>query len=114
MRSSPRSTGTWRTSRASTLDAVTTERTRLERTFDPTAIRALKVSADRDLSVGGASLAAHALRTGLVDELHLFLNPVIVGGGNPALPDGVRLDLRLVGERRFGNGVVYLHYTVVG
>jgi dihydrofolate reductase len=92
------------------LESVDTPRTRLERAFDPSAIREMKASSDRDLSVGGPHLAADALGAGLVDELHLFCNPVVVGGGNRALPDGVRLDLELLDERRFGNGVVHLHY----
>jgi dihydrofolate reductase len=94
------------------LAAVTSARTRLERDFDPEAIRQLKATATRDLSVGGPHLAAQALRAGLVDEIHLFLSPVIVGGGNRALPDGLRLQLELLDERRFGNGVVYLRYRV--
>jgi dihydrofolate reductase len=93
-----------------TLEAVASERTRLEREFDPEAVRALKERADRDLGIGGPALAAEALRAGLVDEIHLYLNPVVVGGGNPALPDGVRLPLQLLAERRFGNGVMYLQY----
>ena len=93
-----------------TLDDVHTSQTRLEREFDPEAVRAIKEAADTDISIGGPHLAAEAIRAGLVDELHLFMSPVVVGGGNPALPDGVRLDLELVDERRFGNGVVYLHY----
>jgi dihydrofolate reductase len=93
-----------------TLDAVSTRRTRLERAFDPDAIRALKAAEQRDISVGGAGLAAHAFAAGLVDELELFAAPVIVGGGTRALPDDVRLDLELLDERRFGNGVVHLHY----
>jgi dihydrofolate reductase len=92
---------------------VTTPRTRLERRFDADAVARLKETADRDLTVGGPHLAAHALRAGLVDEIHLFLNPVIVGGGNPALPDGVRTGLDLADERRFANGVVHLHYRVI-
>ena len=95
---------------STSLESVDTPRTRLERAFDPSAIREMKASSDRDLSVGGPHLAADALRAGLVDELHLFLNPVVVGGGNRALPDGVRLDLELLDERRFANGVVHLHY----
>jgi dihydrofolate reductase len=95
---------------STTLDAVTTPRTRLERALDPEAVRALK--ADGDVSVGGASLAADVLRAGLVDELQLFLNPVVVGGGTAALPDGVRADLELLSQRRFGNGVVHVHYRV--
>jgi dihydrofolate reductase len=93
-----------------TLDAVTTPRTRLARELDPEAVRALK--AGGDISIGGPSLAADALRAGLVDELHLFLNPVVVGAGTAALPDGLRADLELVGERRFANGVVHVHYRV--
>ena len=97
-----------------TLDAVSTQRTRLEHAFDPAAVRRLKASAGSDLSVGGAELAAAALAAGLVDEVHLFLNPVVVGGGTRALPDGLRLDLELLDERRFAGGVVYLRYRVVG
>ena len=73
-------------------------------------MRQLKAAADRDLSVGGPELAGHAIRAGLVDEFHLLLSPVIIGGGTPALPDDVRVALELVDERRFGNGVVHLHY----
>ena len=71
----------------------------------------MKDRAARDLSVGGPELAAQAIEAGLVDELHLFLSPVVVGGGKPSLPDGVRLELELLSERRFGNGVVHLHYS---
>jgi dihydrofolate reductase len=95
-----------------TLDAVSTERTRLKRDFEPAAVAQMKASATSDLSVGGPELAAVALRAGLVDEIHLLLSPVVVGGGSPALPSGLRLDLELLGERRFGNGVVHLHYRV--
>jgi dihydrofolate reductase len=93
-----------------TLEAVTTARTRLERDFDPEAVRQLKATAERDISVGGPELAGEAFRAGLVDELHLFLCPIVVGGGTRALPDGVRLELELVAERRFAGGVVHLHY----
>ena len=93
-----------------TLEAPSTERTTVEREFDPETVRALKESADHELTVSGPELAAHAFRAGLVDECHLFLSPVIVGGGKPALPDGVRLDLELLDERRFGNGTVFLRY----
>ena len=95
-----------------TLEGVSSARTRLEREFDPEKVRRLKASATRDLAVGGPELAAQALRAGLVDELHLFLNPVLVGGGTPALPDGLRLDLELLDVRRFGNGVVHLHHRL--
>ncbi len=93
-----------------TLDTVATARTRIERDFDPEAVRRLKASADADLTVGGPGLATNAFRAGLVDECQLFLSPIVVGGGTPSLPDKVRLELELLDERRFGNGVVYLHY----
>jgi len=96
------------------LDAVTTARTRLERSFDPELVRDLKSSVDRDLSVGGADLAGQALAAGLVDEYHLFVTPVIVGGGTPSLPAGLRVDVELVDEHRFTGGVVYLRYRVRG
>jgi dihydrofolate reductase len=95
-----------------TLEAVSSAKTQLARDFDPEAVRQLKALADCDLSVGGPELAAQALAAGLVDEIHLFLNPVLVGGGNPALPDGVPAQLELLDERRFGSGVVHLHYRV--
>ena len=98
---------------SSTLSDVSTPRTRLERAFDPAVVRALVDTADRDVSVGGATLAATALRAGIVDELHQFLHPVVVGGGTPYLPAGVRLDLELLDERRFAGGVVHLHHRVV-
>jgi dihydrofolate reductase len=96
------------------LEAATTERTRLEREFDPEAVRALKEEATADLSVGGANLAAQALEAGLVDECHLLLSPVVVGGGKAALPVSAQLRLELLEERRFDDGVVYLRYAVGG
>jgi dihydrofolate reductase len=93
-----------------TLEAVSSARTRIEREFDPEAVRALKASAERDIGVGGPELAAQAIRAGLVDDIHLFLSPIIVGGGNPALPDAARVELELVDEHRFAAGVVHLHY----
>ena len=93
-----------------TLEAVTTARTRLEREFDPEAVRQMKARAGRDISVGGPHLAAEAIKAGLVDEYHLFVTPVVVGGGNQALPNDVRVTLELVDERRFGDGTVHLHY----
>jgi dihydrofolate reductase len=93
-----------------TLEEVSTTRTRIEHHFDPEAIRQLKASAERDITVGGPELAAHAIKAGLVDELHVFLTPVVVGGGTRALPGGVRVQLELLDERRFGGGVVHLHY----
>ena len=96
-----------------TLEAAGTTRTRIERDFDPEAVRQLKAAAERDLTVGGPDLAAQAFRAGLVDECQLFLTPVIVGGGKRALPDKARVELELLDERRFGNGVVYLRYRTI-
>ncbi len=93
-----------------TLEAVSSARTSIERDFDPEAVRRLKASAGRDISVGGPELAAHAFKAGLVDECRLFLAPIVVGGGKQALPDNVRLKLELLDDRRFGNGVVHLRY----
>ena len=93
-----------------TLDAVSTPRTRLEREFDPDVVRRLKDVAEHDISVSGPGLAQHAFAAGLVDEVDLFVCPVLVGGGKPGLPHGVRLDLELLEQHRFGNGVVHLRY----
>jgi dihydrofolate reductase len=93
-----------------TLETVSGARTRLERDFDAEAVRRMKEQAVRDITVGGPGLAAQAIDAGLVDELHLFLTPIVVGAGKRSLPDGVRVKLELLGERRFGNGVVHLHY----
>jgi dihydrofolate reductase len=95
---------------STSLDAASSARTRLERTFDPEVVRQMKASAARDISVGGPDLAAQAIRAGLVDEVQLFLSPVVVGGGTRALPDDVHLDLELLEERRFGNGTVHVRY----
>ena len=95
-----------------TLEAPSTARTRVEREFDPEAVRRMKAEAERDLSIAGPELAAQAFRAGLIDELQLYLSPVIVGAGNPALPDGVKASLELLDERRFGNGVIHLRYGV--
>jgi dihydrofolate reductase len=95
-----------------TLGAASTARTRIERDFDPDAVRQMKASAVRDITVGGPGLAAHAFRAGLVDECHLFVTPIVVGGGKRSLPDHVRLELELLDERRFGNGMVHLNYRV--
>jgi dihydrofolate reductase len=97
---------------STTLHEVASERTRIERTFDPETVRKLKAEADLDITVDGPHLAAHAIRAGLVDEYQLIVGPAIVGGGNPFFPDDVRVDLELLDERRFGNGVVYLRYGV--
>jgi dihydrofolate reductase len=96
------------------LEQVSTARTRIERECDPQAIQRMKADATRDISVGGPTLAAQALKLGLVDECHLFFSPVVVGEGTRALPDDVRLELELLDEHRFGNGVVHLHYRVKG
>lgn len=96
-----------------TMSAVSSANTRLERSFDSDSVRQLKRTSATDISVGGAELAGHAFRAGLVDECHLFLCPVVVGGGKSALPDGVRVQLELLNERRFGNGVVHVHYRVI-
>jgi len=93
-----------------TLRTVSSAKTRIEREFDPEAVRQLKATAGRDLTVGGPDLAAEAIEAGLVDEYQLFLVPVVVGGGKRSLPDGVGVNLELLDERRFRNGTVYLHY----
>jgi dihydrofolate reductase len=93
-----------------TLDEVSSARTRLERDFDPEAVRAMKASAEKDIVMGGHELAAQAFRAGLVDVCYLFLSPVVVGSGKPAFPEDLKIDLELVDERRFDNGWVYLHY----
>ncbi|MDX6390427.1 MAG: hypothetical protein QOJ73_1490 [Streptosporangiaceae bacterium] len=95
---------------STTLPSVSTARTRIERNFDPGMIRQLKSSTQHDMTVGGAGLAGQAVRAGLVDELQLFLVPIVVGGGKRALPNGVRSDLELVETRRFASGAVYLRY----
>jgi dihydrofolate reductase len=95
---------------STTLESVSTDRTRIERDFDAAAVQAMKAGAARDISVGGPDLAAQALKAGLVDECHLFVTPVVVGGGTSALPDDIRLQLELRDVRRFAGGVVHLHY----
>jgi dihydrofolate reductase len=93
-----------------TLQSASSANTRIERDFDPQAVLRMKASAGRDMIVGGAELAAQAFEAGLVDECHLFVAPIVVGGGKRSLPDNVRLKLELIDERRFGSGMVYLHY----
>jgi len=95
-----------------TLETSSTARTRIERDFDRGAVRQVKATASRDLSVGGPDLAGQAIRAGLVDEFHLFLVPIVVGGGNAFLPNDVRVKLNLLDERRFAGGVVHLHYRL--
>jgi dihydrofolate reductase len=94
-----------------TLETVSTARTRVEREFEPEAVRQLKTAAERDLVVGGPELAGHAFEAGLVDECHLFLAPVVVGSGTRAFAESVRVKLELLDERRFAGGFIYLHYA---
>ena len=95
-----------------TLRSASTDRTRIERDFDPEAVRQTKTSAPSDLTIGGPHLAAQAFKAGLVDECQLFIAPIVVGGGNQSLPDEIRLKLELLDERRFAGGMVYLRYRV--
>jgi dihydrofolate reductase len=95
---------------STTLEAASTAKTRLERSFDPDSVRDMKASATSDLTVGGPNLAAHAFKAGLVDECQLFIYPVLVGRGKPALPSDTRAELELLDERQFSNGVMYLRY----
>lgn len=97
---------------SSTLDAVASENTTIERVFDPETVAGLVGRSDSNVSIGGAHLAAHALRAELVGEIRMFLNPVVVGGGTPFLPEGLRLDLELLDEQWFDSGVVYVRYSV--
>jgi len=97
---------------STTLETVSSARTRIERAFDPDVVRRMKATAGRDITVGGPNLAAQALKAGLVDECHLFLAPIVVGGGTPSLPTTLHLTLDLLDERRFGSGVVHLHYRI--
>ena len=92
---------------STTLQSVSSAKTRIERTFDPDAVRTLKAETDHDLSIDGPNLAAQAIAAGLVDEYHLFMTTSVVGGGKRFFPDGVRLDLELVDERTFGSGLIY-------
>jgi dihydrofolate reductase len=109
--------GLWRAAEkivySRTLQTVSSARTRIEREFDPDAVRRLKQCSGTDIAVGGAELAAHAFSAGLVDECHLFLCPIVVGGGKRALKDNVRAQLELLDQRPFRSGVVHLHYRVL-
>ena len=96
---------------STTLISVTSAKTRLERAFTPELVRTLKAAAPTDISLGGAALASQALKAGVVDEIQLFLTPVVVGAGKRALPDDIHLPLELLDERRFANGVVYLRFS---
>jgi dihydrofolate reductase len=95
-----------------TLEEASSARTRIERDFNTDAIRQLKSASGSDVTIGGSELAGQAIAAGLVDECHLFLNPVVVGGGKRALPDNLRVNLELLSERRFTSGVVHLHYRI--
>jgi dihydrofolate reductase len=97
---------------STTLDAVPTERTRIERSFDPAAVRAMKEAASSDFMVGGAQLAGEALRAGVLDECQVVVHPILLGGGKPFLPGGTRVDLELLEQRQLGGGVVHLRYRV--
>jgi dihydrofolate reductase len=97
---------------STSLPAVSTARTRIERAFNPEAVSRMKSTAKQDIGIGGPGLAAEAFKAGLVDECHFFVAPIIIGGGKSAFPSGVRLSLDLLDERRFGNGMVYLHYGI--
>ena len=99
---------------STTLDSVGAARTRIERAFEPDAVRRMKDELAGDISIAGPTLAAQAIEAGLVDEYQLFVAPVVVGGGLRCLPDGIRLDLQLVDQRRFDNGTVYVSYRPVG
>ena len=98
---------------STTLETTSTHKTQLVQTFDPEAIGQLKAATEHDILIGGPELAAHAFRAGLIDECHLFLIPILVGGGKSALPDNVRLELELLEERRFRNGTVFLRYRTI-
>jgi dihydrofolate reductase len=110
--------GIWRAAEkvvfSRTLERASSERTRIEREFDAESIRRLVAEAERDISIGGPGLAAEAIGAGLVDEYHLFLNPIVVGGGTAALPSDARVELELADQRRFASGVVHLHYRSRG
>jgi dihydrofolate reductase len=95
---------------STTIETVSTARTRVERRFDVAAVRQMKAQSDRDITVGGPTLAAHAIKAGLIDEYQLFVTPILVGGGTQSLPDDARVKLELLEERRFGNGMLYLRY----
>ena len=95
---------------STTLETISTRKTQLSQTFDPEAIRQLKADSEHDILIGGPELAAHAFRAGLIDECHLFVIPILVGGGKSALPDNVRMALELMSEKRFRDGTIYLRY----
>ena len=94
------------------MTTVSSARTQIVRDFDPGSIRRMKVSAERDISIGGANLAAQTIKAGLVDEIHLFVTPILVGDGKQSLPSNVRMKLELLNENRFSNGMVHLHNRI--
>ena len=96
------------------LEAVSTKRTRIERSFDPDLVRAIKAEASQDLNISGADVAASAWRAGVIDECQVFVAPMLVGSGKRMFPDDLRQPLELLDERRFGNGMVFLRYAVRG
>lgn len=98
---------------STTLDAPSSARTEIERQLDPALVRQLKQSSEQDLTVGGPDLAAQMLQAGLVDELQLFVAPILLGGGTRAFPDGLLQSLELMGEHRFESGTTYLNYRVM-
>lgn len=95
-----------------TLETVSTRKTQIERDFNPEAIRQLKIAAKHEIAIGGPNLAAHAFRAGLIDEYHLFVVPIVVGGGKKSLPDNIHLELTLLDERHFDSGIVFLRYQI--
>jgi dihydrofolate reductase len=97
---------------SNTLSEPRSQRTRIERTFDPEAVRRLKVESERDINIAGPELASYAIRAGLVDELLMIVHPVIVGGGKRYLPSGVQNDLKVIGEERLNSGAVVLRYSI--
>jgi dihydrofolate reductase len=97
---------------STTLESAPSTKTRIDRNFDPAMIRQLKSAIGHDMTVGGADLAGQAITAGLVDEVQLFLVPIIVGGGKPALPSGLRSELELLDTQRFTSGAVYLRYRL--
>ena len=97
---------------STTLESVATARTRIEPRFDADAVRDMKAAAVDVMTIGGANLAAHAFRAGLVDECHLFVAPVVLGDGKRAFASDARVQLDLREERRFDNGIMYVHYAV--
>ena len=97
---------------STTLENLPTRKTQLMRSFEPETIRQLKANSEHDILIEGPEIASHAFRAGLIDECHLFILPVVVGGGKSAIPNNLRLNLELLEEQHFGNGTVYLRYRI--